>query len=100
VPVSIHVGSVVDKLALAQVFLSSLFSLSISFHHDSPYSTIRGMNNKQISGCSSETLSHAIDMMGKTQTVLKNEVLRRICGQKIKKVTGSCRSFTWQQSER
>jgi hypothetical protein len=38
-PGLIYLGSVVDKVALGQVFLRVLrFSLSISFHHRSPYS--------------------------------------------------------------
>jgi hypothetical protein len=54
---AVHVGFVVDKLALGQVFSELFsFSLSVSFHHGSLYSyIIWGMNNRPVGGCSSET---------------------------------------------
>jgi hypothetical protein len=61
---TVHVGFV-DKLALGQVFLRVLLfppvsiippRLSIQSHNT------RGMNNRPVSGRSSETLSHPIDM--------------------------------------
>jgi hypothetical protein len=56
-PGSVHVGFVVDEVALArgQVFLQVLQSpLSVSFHYGSPYSYINwGMNSKPVGGCSS-----------------------------------------------
>jgi hypothetical protein len=47
---SVHVGFMVDKRSLRQVFLWVLrFSLSISFHRGSPYSYITwGMNNRPV----------------------------------------------------
>jgi hypothetical protein len=50
---AVHVGFVVDKLELGQVFLQVLqFSLSVSFHCGSPYSyIIWGMNNRPVGGC-------------------------------------------------
>jgi hypothetical protein len=61
---SVHVGSVVDKVALGQVFLRVLlFPLSVSFHRGCPYSYITwGMNNRDVSGRSSETFPQTIDM--------------------------------------
>jgi hypothetical protein len=48
VPRSVHVGYVVDEVALGQVFSEFFgFPLSISsFHHGSPYSYIWWMNNR------------------------------------------------------
>jgi hypothetical protein len=56
-PGSVHVGFVVDKVALGQGFLRVLpFSLSISFHHCPPCSYIAlGINNRPSGGRSSET---------------------------------------------
>jgi hypothetical protein len=53
-PGSIHVGFVVDKVALGQGFLRPL---SVSFHRRSP--TRPGMNSMSVSGSSSET-SHQL----------------------------------------
>jgi hypothetical protein len=60
----VHVGFVVNKVALVQIFLQVLrFSLSIFFHHVCPWSYINwGMNNRPDGGCISETWSHPIDM--------------------------------------
>jgi hypothetical protein len=57
VPGSAHVGFVLDRVSLGQVFLWILqFSLSVSFHHGSPHWHITWeMNNRPINGCSSET---------------------------------------------
>jgi hypothetical protein len=45
-PVSVHVGFVLDKMVLGQIFLvSSSVFLSVSLHHGPPYSyIIWGMN--------------------------------------------------------
>jgi hypothetical protein len=61
-PGSVHVGFVVDKVALGQAFLRVLrFLLSISFHYSSPCSFIaREMNNRLVGGRSSETYSRHI----------------------------------------
>jgi hypothetical protein len=55
-----------DRVALTQVFLQVLwFPLSVSFHHDSPYSyIIWGMNNRPVGGRRSETQSLPIDING------------------------------------
>jgi hypothetical protein len=57
-PGSIHVGFVVDKVALVQVFFSEVFGfpLSVSFHRRSRYlCVIWGMNSMPVNGSSSET---------------------------------------------
>jgi hypothetical protein len=53
----IHVGFVVDRVALGQVFLRVLrFPWSISFHRRSPKThIIWGINSVSVSGSSSET---------------------------------------------
>jgi hypothetical protein len=63
-PGSVHVGCVVDNVALWQVSVRFIrFPLSISTHRGSPYSyIIWGMNNRPVGGCSSDTLSHPTDM--------------------------------------
>jgi hypothetical protein len=54
-PASLHVGFVVDKVALGQLLGCPL---SISFHHGTPFSyIIWGMNSRPVGGCSSETVS-------------------------------------------
>jgi hypothetical protein len=60
---SIHVGFVVDNVAVVQAFLRVLtFSLPISFHRGFPCSyIIRGMNGRPVGGRSLET-SRPIDM--------------------------------------
>jgi hypothetical protein len=57
-PGSVYARSVVDTLALGQVFSELiLIFLSISFHRGSPYSyIICGMNNRPVGGRSSETV--------------------------------------------
>jgi hypothetical protein len=52
VPRSVHVGFVVDKVELEQVFLQVLWFSYITWE----------MNNRTVGGCSSETQSHPIDM--------------------------------------
>jgi hypothetical protein len=63
-PGLVHVGFVLDHVALWQVFLRVLrFPLSVLFHRASPYSYITWeMNNRPFGGRISETLSHPIDM--------------------------------------
>jgi hypothetical protein len=65
-PGSVHVGFVIDKVALRQVFLTQeffSFPLSVSLYHGSLCSyIIWGMNNRPIGGHSSETQSHPIYM--------------------------------------
>jgi hypothetical protein len=54
---SVHLGIVVDKVALALVFVRVLrFSVSVSLHHGCPcsYSTW-GMNNRPVCGRRSRT---------------------------------------------
>jgi hypothetical protein len=60
-PGSVHVGIVVDKVALGEVFLRvPLISPSTLFDHISPYSCIiLGVNNRPVGGCNSETYSHS-----------------------------------------
>jgi hypothetical protein len=55
-PSSVHVGFVVDRVALGQIFLQVFrVPLSVSFHHGSPYSYVTcGMNSRPI-GHMSET---------------------------------------------
>jgi hypothetical protein len=62
-PGSVHVGFVVDNVALWQIFLRvPRFPLSVSPHRGSPHSYITwGMDKGPASGCSSETSSHPID---------------------------------------
>jgi hypothetical protein len=59
----VHVGFVMYKVALGQVYISFLrFSLSILFHRNSPYSyIIWGKENRLVGDRSSETFSHHID---------------------------------------
>jgi hypothetical protein len=54
-----HMGFMVDKVTLGQVFLGVLrHFLSILSHHQSPCSyIISGMNNRRVRGRSSETVS-------------------------------------------
>jgi hypothetical protein len=56
-PMSVHVGFVVDKVALGQFFSEFFgFPLSVSFHRGLSYSyIIWRMNNRPIGGRSSET---------------------------------------------
>jgi hypothetical protein len=55
-PVSVHVGYVVDKVTLGQVFLHFGFSLLIPYHCGSPYSYITlWMNNRHVGSRSSDT---------------------------------------------
>jgi hypothetical protein len=70
-PGSVHVGFVVDKMALGHDFLQVFgLSLAISFHHGSPYSYITwGINNRSTGGLNSKTLSHPIDMNNHHQGV-------------------------------
>jgi hypothetical protein len=58
------VGSVVDKVALGQVFIRVLpILLTISFHRGCSHSYITwGMNDRPLGGSSSETQSHPIDI--------------------------------------
>jgi hypothetical protein len=57
------VGFVADKVALEQVFLRVLrFPLPVSFHRGFSILTVWGKTNRLVGGCSSETLSHPIDM--------------------------------------
>jgi hypothetical protein len=72
-PGSVHVGFVVDKVALGLVFFELFgFLLSVSFHHGFPYSyTIWGMKStldRSISGRSSETQSYRIGMNNMNKT--------------------------------
>jgi hypothetical protein len=60
---SVHVGFVVDKVALGQVFLRVLvfpyqYHSTVAFHTCITW----GMNNSLVSGRSSETQSQSIDM--------------------------------------
>jgi hypothetical protein len=63
-PVLIHVGFLVDKVALGHIFSGfSGFLLSIQFNRGSPHSYItRGINNRPVGGRSSNTCSRPIDM--------------------------------------
>jgi hypothetical protein len=70
-PGSLHVGFVVDKVALGQVFLRVLRLsrvniippwLSILIYH------LR-INNRPVGGCSSETLFHPIDMNNNIESI-------------------------------
>jgi hypothetical protein len=63
-PRSIHVGFMMDKVAMRQVSSEFFgFPLSISFHRGSPYSYITFRINKiHVGGCSSETSSHSTDI--------------------------------------
>jgi hypothetical protein len=57
---SIHVGFMMNKAAIRQVFSEFFgFPLSISSHRGSPYSYI---NKIQVGGCSLETSSHSTDI--------------------------------------
>jgi hypothetical protein len=61
---SVHLGFLVDKSALGQVFSDFFtFFLSVQFHQESILTyIIRGMNNRPIGGGSSERKSHPINM--------------------------------------
>jgi hypothetical protein len=67
VPGSVHVGFVVDRVALGQVLLRVFFLFSpVSIIPPGLILTLgislRGTNNRPVGGRSSETLSHSIDM--------------------------------------
>jgi hypothetical protein len=61
---SVHVGFMVEKVILGQIFSEFFgFPLSVSFHRDSPYSNIIWrINIRTIGGRSSETSSLPIDI--------------------------------------
>jgi hypothetical protein len=70
----ISVGFVVGKVTLGQVFSKFFgFTLSVSFHRRFPYPyIIWGMNNRPVSGRSSETQSHPIDLNNNKLRVFRN----------------------------
>jgi hypothetical protein len=70
---SVHVGFVVDKVALGLVSLRVLrFFLSVSFHRGSPYPyIIWGVNNRPIGDRRSETWTQSIDM--NNNCIFRNE---------------------------
>jgi hypothetical protein len=73
---SVHVGSVVDKVALGQVplWVSRVF-LSISFHRGSSLSYISwGMNNMPVGSRNSETQSQPIDTNKNSCTDLRQAI--------------------------
>jgi hypothetical protein len=61
---SVYVGFLMDKMVLGQVFLLSSSVLPCQYHSTMAIHTriIRRMNNRRVSACSSEALSHPIDM--------------------------------------
>jgi hypothetical protein len=62
-PGSVHVGFVVNKVALGQVLLQAIrFPLSTSFHRASLCVNYSGINKSPFSNRSLETKSHPIDM--------------------------------------
>jgi hypothetical protein len=73
VPGSVHVGFVVNKVALEQGFLRVLrVFLSISFHHGSSYAhTIWGMDSRPVGDLSSETQSHPLFINNNKQQNLR-----------------------------
>jgi hypothetical protein len=61
---SVHVGFVVNKVTLEQVFVPSPSVFFCQYHSIATLHThiISGMNDRPIGGSSSETKSHPIDM--------------------------------------